>query len=222
MSSNNVYFSRENYESFPKSITLRFIGIRMNTAYMDMQALTTTERSHRVLQMRNERKTYDEIALELGVSHDTVRRDYLLALQAAKDTRLALAHVALDDSLAMIDNLIARHMDKITQEKHAMVILRAIDMRNKLLGLYPQGDTSMSSAPSITINYNGVHITLDHAPTHDTGDSVVQGHILPAHTLPAGDTLVDDVQPAGSTRGAEATPTPVARAAIKAKHRASK
>lgn len=180
----------------------------MNTAYRQMQTLDNTTRQSQVLALRNQRKTIAAIALELGVSHDTVERDYKAALEAARTTRLSLAMVALDEQLTMLDSLIDKHIDNAGDEKHATIILRALDQRARLLGLYPQGDNT-NTTPSFTINYNGVTFQMGEHTLHDTapeqGD-IVQGYAQPVSALAAGDTIQPAAQRiTGQKRGKHVT-----------------
>lgn len=136
----------------------------MGTAYADTKQMEITERAESVLRLRGQRMSWRSIGTTLGISHEQARKDYKAALAIAMETRRASADEYLEDTLAVYEQLLANSLPIALRGDVDMhnVVLRTLDQRSKLLGLYPQGEaTGTGSGSTFVINYNGANVTID-------------------------------------------------------------
>lgn len=151
--------------------------------------LEIEERQAKVLALRLDNVSLEEIAALFGVSTMTISRDYYAALARHRDNTLAIAGQVKAQNQARLERIIhdlSKTADKDPKAYDRM--MRAMDMQNKMYGVYgadvQQGSTQQGN--SLTIRYEQTHITVnrDSTPQPQQDTQYIIGSAAP--TLTAG------------------------------------
>lgn len=124
-------------------------------------------RRTKVLQLRIKGASYSAIAKALGVSVTTVECDLKAEMLPVIQANRELAHANVDFALMQCDDVIKSLASSVAAGdwKAADVVLKALDQRNKLLGLYaplkiapttPEGEALQPQGPDLAALFAGM------------------------------------------------------------------
>lgn len=122
-----------------------------------------------------------EIARRMGVSVAQVDEDYRTGLQEARQRRMALSDVLLDDQLLRLDR-VAQAMEGPMaggDPKAAAQVLEALDQRARLLNLYPAPEKiGAGQQTAVTISWNVSLPALNSSGADAKQGEVIEGNAV--------------------------------------------
>jgi hypothetical protein len=141
------------------------------------QKIAIEDRRAQVLQLRLKGLTWDDIAAQVGVTRQTAYSDYTTSLKRQMDNAPRIAGQVKAQNEARLLGIIEQQTllaQKNPDSKAYDRMMRAIDMLNKMYGVYgiDQSTQQASTQQGLTIRYEQTNITVQRDTAQHSRDPV--------------------------------------------------